>query len=244
MKALILAAGQGKRLGKLSKNKPKCLMELFGKSILQNQIETFYANSITDINIVTGFKSNYINDFGLNSFHNTDYKDTNMVFSMFKASELFESGKDDLIISYGDIIYEKCNLEKLIKTDFPVSITVDINWRRLWNERFDNPLDDAETMKFDNELNILELGKKTNSYDDIQGQYMGLIKFKKNYLNDIRKIYLDFIKTNPNHYKNLYMTDFLQYLINNKVKICPSYHNGDWQEFDKPIDFKINNFKG
>ena len=63
-----------------------------------------------------------------------------------------------------------------------ISIMVDLNWKKLWSERFDNPLDDAETMKFDDDLNIFELGKKTDSYSDIQGQYTGLIKFDKNYL--------------------------------------------------------------
>ena len=57
---------------------------------------------------------------------------------------------------------------------------VDLNWKKTWSKRFDNPLDDAETMIFDDDLNIIELGKKTDN--DIQGQYTGLIKFDKNYL--------------------------------------------------------------
>ncbi len=236
MRALILAAGQGKRLGKASKNKPKCLMELFGKSILQSQIEVFNSNKITEINIVTGFKSNHIKKFKLNSFHNEDYKETNMVFSMFKASELFESNKSDLIVSYGDIVYEKNNLKKLIKSKSPVSVAVDLNWKNLWDERFDNPLDDAETMKFDSNSNILELGKKTNSYDDIQGQYIGLIKFKKDYLKEVREIYIDFVRTNPNEYKNLFMTDFLQLLINKNIRVNASLVEGGWLEIDTEKD--------
>ena len=49
----------------------------------------------------------------LNIYHNKDFEKTNMVFSMFQASDLFDSDETDLIVAYGDIIYEKSNLKKL-----------------------------------------------------------------------------------------------------------------------------------
>ena len=164
MRALILAAGQGKRLGNASKNRPKCLVELFGKTIISNQLEVLNSKNIVEINIVTGYKSNLLDNLNLNTYHNKDFEKTNMVFSMFQASDLFDSNETDLIVSYGDIIYEKGNLEKLMNSKSSVSIMVDLNWKKLWSKRFDNPLDDAETMKFDDDLNIYELGKKTDSY--------------------------------------------------------------------------------
>ena len=62
MRALILAAGQGKRLGNASKNRPKCLVELFGKTIISNQLEVLNSNNIEEINIVTGYKSNLLDN--------------------------------------------------------------------------------------------------------------------------------------------------------------------------------------
>ena len=236
MRALILAAGQGKRLGKASKNQPKCLVELFGKPIISKQLETLKSNNIRDINIVTGYKSNLLDKLNLNTYHNKDFEKTNMVFSMFQASELFDSNETDLIVAYGDIIYEKGNLNKLIKSKSSISIMVDLNWRNLWSKRFDNPLDDAETMIFDNDLNIIELGKKTDNYSDIQGQYTGLIKFDKNYLKKIKDFYIEIQNSNLIDYKNLYMTDFLQLLINNKIKVSATLVKGGWLEIDTEKD--------
>tara|TARA_B100000941_G_scaffold288134_1_gene264492 strand:- start:693 stop:1460 length:768 start_codon:yes stop_codon:yes gene_type:complete len=236
MRALILAAGQGKRLGKASKNQPKCLVELFGKPIISKQLETLKSNNIRDINIVTGYKSNLLDKLNLNTYHNKDFEKTNMVFSMFQASELFDSNETDLIVAYGDIIYEKGNLNKLIKSKSSISIMVDLNWRNLWSKRFDNPLDDAETMIFDNDLNIIELGKKTDNYSDIQGQYTGLIKFDKNYLKKIKDFYIKIQNSNLIDYKNLYMTDFLQLLINNKIKVSATLVKGGWLEIDTEKD--------
>tara|TARA_Y100000817_G_scaffold310627_1_gene301554 strand:+ start:2395 stop:3162 length:768 start_codon:yes stop_codon:yes gene_type:complete len=236
MRALILAAGQGKRLGKASKNRPKCLVELFGKTIINNQLEVLNSNNIEEINIVTGYKSNLLDNLNLNVYHNKDFEKTNMVFSMFQASDLFDSDETDLIVAYGDIIYEKGNLEKLMNSKSSISIMVDLNWKKLWSERFDNPLDDAETMKFDDDLNIFELGKKTDSYSDIQGQYTGLIKFDKNYLRKIKDTYIGIQNSNSIDYKSMYMTDFIQLLINKNFKVTASLVEGGWLEIDTEKD--------
>tara|TARA_B100001996_G_scaffold131391_1_gene99899 strand:- start:1208 stop:1975 length:768 start_codon:yes stop_codon:yes gene_type:complete len=236
MKALILAAGQGKRLGKASKNRPKCLVNLFGKSLLERQIEILKSANINDINIVSGFKSELLNNYDLKKFHNKDFESTNMVFSMFTAEDLFISNSEDLIVSYGDIIYEKKNLEKLVNTDAEVSIMVDLNWENLWSKRFEDPLSDAETMKFDKDLNISELGKKTTNYDDINGQYTGLIKFRKDSLNKIHKIYQKLKSNRSTSYQNLYMTDFIQILIEKKIEVKASLVNGGWLEIDTESD--------
>ena len=52
---------------------------------------------------------------------------------------------------------------------------MDKKWRTLWEKRFSNPLEDAETLKMQGE-NIIELGKKPRSYKDIEAQYIGLFK--------------------------------------------------------------------
>jgi len=237
MNALILAAGQGKRLGDLGKLQPKCLTEIFGKPIIERLIETLAHEKIKPIYIVTGYKNIFLKNYNLNEFYNDQYESTNMVYSMFIANDLFKKNKEDLIISYGDIIYEKNNLAKLIESDAEISIMVDLNWRKLWSIRFSNPLDDAETMKIDAGLNIKELGKKTEDYNEVQGQFTGLLKFRKDSLPKIKKYYEN-LKSNFKDYKNLYMTDFIQLLIDSgfEVKAVPVL--GGWLEIDTENDIK------
>ena len=54
---------------------------------------------------------------------------------------------------------------------------IDMNWEKLWRLRNENILEDAETLKLDADQNIVEVGKQPKSLNEIQGQYMGLIKF-------------------------------------------------------------------
>jgi len=103
-----------------------------------------------------------------------------------------------------------------------------------------DPLKDLETMLIKNQF-IVQLGKKPSTYKEIQGQYMGLIKFSYKKFDQIKKI-IKSINLKNNQYKNLYFTDFIQMLIDNNIKAKAVKVRGNWQEFDKPKDFKIDNY--
>ena len=70
MNAIILAAGQGNRLKPLTNNQPKCLVELFGKSIIEHQIDIFHKCGINEIVIVRGYLSEMINFDGIKYYDN------------------------------------------------------------------------------------------------------------------------------------------------------------------------------
>ena len=104
MNAIILAAGQGKRLAPLTEHKPKCMVNLFGKTLLERQISVFRECGITDISVVTGYRSKLVDLPGLKIFQNKKFETTNMVESLFCASQELN---EQTIVSYGDIIFEK-----------------------------------------------------------------------------------------------------------------------------------------
>ena len=78
-RVLILAAGQGTRLRPLTNNKPKCLVPLAGKSLLQRQVKTLKDNDITNIHIATGFCADQIKELGFETSLNPRFAETNMV---------------------------------------------------------------------------------------------------------------------------------------------------------------------
>ena len=57
-----------------------------------------------------------------------------------------------------------------------IAAVVDTDWRKLWQLRFDDPLVDAETLKLNINGTIRELGKKPKNYEEIEAQYIGMIK--------------------------------------------------------------------
>jgi choline kinase len=238
MKTIILAAGQGKRLYPLTKEKPKCMVELFGKSLLSRQILIMKSLGISDITLVTGYKKEMIKNENLKIIENPNFETTNMVETLFCAKDDFN---DSVIVSYGDIIYEKKVLEKILKSSSDISIVVDKDWYEYWKIRFENPLDDAETLVLDEESNIKEIGQKTNDLKKIQGQYIGLMKFQGNGIKKLIRYYEKAKKlskdgTNPLNpklpFEQSYMTDLLQGMINEGFCLKAIPISNGWLEVD------------
>ena len=146
-----------------------------------------------------------------------------------------------LIISYGDIIYEKKIVDKLLKSKSSISVAVDKKWKGLWSLRFKNILSDAETLRLDSNNYITEIGLKPKNIDSINGQFVGLICLNK---KGIKKI-LNFWKkakdydswTNKKKIKDTYTTDLIMGLIKEVVKVKAININNSWLEFDRPKDY-------
>ena len=249
MEAIILAAGEGKRLRPLTNNTPKCLVNLFGKSLLQQQIETFRSCKIDDISVVTGHLNQMINFENITYFQNPNFKTTNMVETLFCAKEKLTNS---VSVSYGDIIFEKNVLQKLIDSNDDISVVIDKNWKKYWEMRFDNPLNDIESLILDDGY-ISNIGQKVNSFDKIQGQYIGLMKFQNEGMSFLLDFYENAKKKSKDERVNIlnsnlpfeksYMTDLLQGLINAGCKIKAVPVNNGWLELDSYHDYEVYNKK-
>ena len=169
----------------------------------------------------------------LKFFHNRKWASTNMVFSLKKANSWLNKYK--CIVSYGDILYEKRALKKLISDKNKIVLSYDVNWRQLWKKRFKNILSDAETFKIKRGI-IKEIGKKTKNIKNINGQYMGLIKFNPSGWKIFKKCLQ---KHFHGKYEKLYLTDIFQKLIENDINIFGIRFNGKWAEVDNLKDYKI-----
>jgi len=245
LKVIILAAGQGERLRPLTENIPKCMVNFLGKSILERQIDIFQNLGINDISVVAGYCADKVNLDNITKFENKNFMTTNMVESLFTAEEKLD---DSVIVSYGDIIFEPSIIQSLIDSRHDISVVVDENWKDLWNVRFENPLDDAESLVLDKNELILELGQKVDSIDNIQGQFIGLMKFQNDGIIDIINFYKKMklianSSTNPLNpnlpFEKSFMTDFLQGLIQNNQKLNAIIIKNGWLEIDSLKDYNL-----
>ena len=246
---IILAAGEGKRLKPLTQDKPKCLINLFGKSLLQHQLDVYDSCNINDISIVTGYKKDMIKFSNTSSFHNLNYQNTNMLETLFCAQEKII---DSVIVAYGDIIFEKKTLQALLEEEEDISVVIDSNWKKYWDIRFENPLDDAESLKIDKQGYIQNIGQKVDDLEEIQGQYIGLMKFQNRGCDMIKKFYKitkDLAKKGKNPlnqnipFEKSYMTDFLQGMIDYGYKIKAVPVSNGWLELDSIHDYEVYNKK-
>ena len=245
-KAIILAAGKGSRLLPLTKNKPKCLIQVKGRSILSRQINLFEEMGASKIIVVTGHKHEKIKNKNIIKIINKDYDSSNMVYSLMLAEKYLEG---NIIISYGDIIYKSKVLMNLINQKSDIVIASDKNWKEYWCKRFENPLDDIESFVKGEKKLVKSLGQKPISLKGIQGQFIGLIKLSnlgcgkfvstyyecKNY----KSCKLDAWKSGRK-LKSSYMTDILNFLANQNKLYFNEIKRG-WVEIDNLKDLEIAN---
>ena len=236
MKGIILAAGEGSRLRPYTLDRPKCLVEINGESLLDRQIKILKSEGINQIILIGGYRSEMLDRENAELRINPIYYETNMVHTLFCAeSDL----NDEAIVSYGDIVYSKAILSALLKSDADIAVTIDLDWEAYWRARNENPLDDAETLKLSSDGRIIEIGQKPKSIEEIEGQYMGLMKFSAQGIATMRKVYHDANRTGSlcgKSVKKAYMTDLLQAMINLNIRIDAVPINGGWVEVDTVAD--------
>ena len=247
MDMIILAAGQGTRLRPLTDNVPKCLVEVNGKSILDWQLQVARQAGISNIAVIRGYRKEAIDRSGVIYFENPLYDKTNMVETVMCAETIF---KDGFIISYGDVIYERSVLENLLAAENPINVVVDMDWQKYWEKRFENVLDDAETLQFDAEGKITSIGQKPVNIKEIDAQYIGLLSFRGSGVDAWRHVYAQARQEaasgrNPlrgqRPFNMLYMTDMLQGVIDYGFPMHPVPIHRGWVEIDSIKDLEIAN---
>jgi L-glutamine-phosphate cytidylyltransferase len=232
MKGIILAAGRGSRMGSLTTDLPKCRVKLKGKELIQWQLDNLTEGGVENIGIIRGYLANTFN-FDVEYFYNERWSETNMVVSLQSASLWLE--QEVCIISYSDIVYTSRAVMGLKAASGDIVISYDPNWKNLWSLRFEDPLTDAETFKL-HDNRVIEIGNKTESYDDIEGQYMGLIKCTPKGWQQIQ----DFLEELTQKQRDtLDMTGLLKALIENKIDISAVAIDDNWFEVDSEEDLNI-----
>src|SRR3990167_9747918 len=133
VKTLILAAGQGKRLSPLTDDRPKCLVELAGKTVLEWQLRHLHQAGVPEAVVVTGFRSDLVEaeiarlslpGMVVRTLYNPFYSVTDNLPTCWLARDEMRGGP--FMIPNGDTLFEPAIAERLISApDAPITVTVD-----------------------------------------------------------------------------------------------------------------------
>lgn len=233
MDAIILAAGRGSRLGKLTDVTPKPLTPLSGKPLLVWQLHALNQTQVDTVHIVTGYQAESFANFGAQRLFNPDWANSNMVRSLLCADSILSS--KEALVCYGDIVYRHDIIDALIGGNSDITISYDSNWLALWSARFEDPLADAESFKQHNGK-LVSIGERALSTSTIQGQYMGLLKFTPKGWIQVKQ-YLE--SKSAAEIDKLDMTSLLAQLLASGVEINTVAIQGGWVEVDNPQDITL-----
>jgi choline kinase len=242
MKAIIIAAGPGSRLNPLTNDKPKCMLELKGKTLLQHQIDALRGAGIDRIALIKGYKKEMINCPELVYYVNDNYENNNILHSLFYAEEEMN---DEFIAAYSDIFYTKDIVKRLLDSKEDISIVVDIDWKGYYEGRTDHPIEEAENVIFDADNNLVKIGKIMPDKEAVHGEFIGMMKCSKKgalifrkYFHRLKQIYSGKPFQRASVFEKAYLTDIFQDMADYGVRInCVIIEKG-WAEIDTVQDYE------
>jgi choline kinase len=156
-----------------------------------------------------------------------------MVLSLMAARSWLS--KEPVIVCYSDIFVSPQMISYLESASGDLCVMYDPNWLDLWKERNEDPLEDAETFRLEG-ARIIEIGQKPKVIEDIQGQYMGLLKFTPKGWAQFEETVL---ALDEHIQRKISMTEVLQLMIAQGFDIQGVKLNGLWGEVDTPSDLQL-----
>lgn len=248
MRVIILAAGRGTRLDKYTKDLPKGMLSLDGKTLIQRQVETLRKAGISEIAIVRGYMAEKISLPNIAYFLNPEYETTNMVATLMQARKFAEVSKDGVLVCYSDILYETKLVKQLADFAGVVGVLVDDDWQGYWKARLGAKWEgDVESLVYDKNNKIIELGKPTRDISRAMSRYVGMIRFSKSGFASFAKAF-DENKAkfwdsaapwrNSKSFRKAQMTCMLQELIDRGVNAEAIHTKHGWMEFDTNEDYE------
>ena len=233
--AIFLAASRGAELKELTEDRPKVLIDINGKPLIEQSLDNFYEHDIKDITIVRGYKKEAFKFPNVKYIDNDQYETTSELSSLMLAKKEIV---DNTIISYGDILYRKYILSRLMEEKGDITIVVDASL----NERTNDYKGDfvlcsrKHSTKF-NEASAELRGIKFAQYNESKeadGEWIGLVKTNKVGSEVLVKA-LDELAATP-EFNKLKLPDLMNKLLEKKVKINVMYIDGHWMDVDSYAD--------
>ncbi len=173
MKVLLLAAGKGTRISRYLSGNPKCTVDIGNEKLIQYTIKMLNRKGIKDIAVVLGYRANMIKDtlknYNVKYYFNPFFDVTNSIASAWFAKDFISD--DDLIIMNADVFLEEKLIDHILSANESPVMFADGSRKEEADYKF----------KYENGI-LLKYGKELEG-NDISGEYVGIGKFSKEFIN-------------------------------------------------------------
>ena len=240
MRAIIIAAGMGRRLEHHTQERPKCLVQVQGRSILSYQLEALQAEGVQQLHVVRGYLAERLIVPGATYHHNAQFRDNNILHSLFCAREAIVG---PLLTTYSDIVYTPQVAQAAASSALDIGLVVDTRWQEAYQGRADHPVEQAELVEVDDDMHVTRVGKAVGP-ERAFGEFIGLARYSEagaramvQAWDEVRASTRD---DEPFHhaltFKKAYLTDLFHELIARGVRLGVIPIQGQWREIDTVED--------
>lgn len=233
--AIVLAASRGFALAELTEDKPKVMLSIGGKTVLRHLLDEFKNQNINKVTLVAGYKPEAIDSSGIEMHINKEYETTGELASL---SQVVSEFHEDMIITYGDLLFRSYILRDLLENDGEVVAVIDSN---VENENYSGSPDyaycsqeeDRAIFKQDAYLNHVSEEKKSSS-ETPTGRWIGMLRVRGQGKQWIEEAIAE-LKKHEN-FQQMSLADLLNQLIKQNHPVKVQYINGHWVDINALTD--------
>lgn len=244
MKAIIIAAGRGSRLEHHTDERPKCMVNVGGRSILDYQLAALAAHGIDDIHIIRGYLASRLTVDGATYHANPQWEDNNILQSLFCAQPAMDGG---FLSTYSDIVYSEDAVGAALDGPGDITLVVDRQWQKAYQGRTDHPVTQAELVRVDGDR-VVAVGKQVPASGAV-GEFIGLAAHSAQGAQWMRQEFSKLEQRYDNSdifrhgrtFQKAYLADFYEALIDAGIPVHWTPIDGGWREIDTVQDLQAVN---
>lgn len=250
-RAILIAAGRGKRLGPHTEEIPKSMVQVGAHPILGWVWKAFELAGIEELVVIRGYRGDVLEEFvrGLvprvHFVDNDEWQTNNVLLSMAKARAYFDQ---PCLVSYSDIIFTPPVARAAVESTADVGLVIDRDFRSIYEGRTEHPLEEGEVSDLMPDGSVARVGKKALPPAEAVGEYIGLCRLSERGAQavgrSLDRLTQDFAgrESEPFQraatYRNAYQTDLWQMMIDTGMRIDPIFIEGQWREIDTGQDLE------
>ncbi|MBP9087800.1 MAG: phosphocholine cytidylyltransferase family protein [Kofleriaceae bacterium] len=257
-RAILIAAGRGKRLGPHTAAIPKGMVPIGAHSIIGWQWRALASAGIEELVVIRGYHADVMTEFishrlgtaatpprTLQFFDNHEWATNNVLLSLACARAALDTAT---LLLYSDIIFTPAVAQAAVASPHDIGLVIDRDFRSIYEGRTEHPLDEGEVSDLDDDGRVRRVGKRALAPADAVGEFIGLVKLSAAGALTLRARIDQRLReyTGRDHepyqraatFRNGYLTDVLQDLIDDGTAVHPVLIDGQWREIDTPQDLE------
>ena len=248
-RAILIAAGRGKRLGAHTDEIPKCMVHVGDKPILGWVWDALSSVGVDELVVIRGYRGDVLEQFVktlvpmVTFVDNKEWESNNSLLSLACARAYLA---EPCYMTYSDIVFTRGVARAAADSTAEIGLVIDRQFRDIYVGRTEHPLDEGEVSDLDEHGNVRRVGKRALPADQAYGEFIGLAKLSADgarWCGDaIDALTAQYAGKDDQpfqraaRFRNAYLTDLLQHLIDAGRPAAPVAIAGQWREIDTGQD--------